>query len=120
MSPTAVPSATPATVPVTAPHSLHSATDLPVHLTGFIGRKRELDELTRLLESTRLLTLTGAGGSGKTRLAREAATGAASRFSRVAWTDLAPLTEPGMVAPAVAAALHVPEHAAFATTDRLV
>jgi predicted ATPase/DNA-binding SARP family transcriptional activator len=122
MSPTAVPSAPPATEPATAAAAgfQHTSTDLPVHLTGFIGRRRELDELTRLLESTRLLTLTGAGGSGKTRLAREAATGAASRFSRVAWADLAPLTEAGMVAAAVAAALHVPEHAAFATTDRLV
>ena len=49
------------------------ATDLPVHLTRFIGRGHELTELARLIGSTRLLTLTGAGGSGKTRLAREVA-----------------------------------------------
>ena len=47
------------------------AFDLPVHLTGFIGRDRELSELHALLPAARLLTLTGAGGSGKTRLARE-------------------------------------------------
>ena len=116
MSPTASASA-----PRSAEHVVaHGASDLPVHLTGFIGRKRELDELMRLLDSTRLLTLTGAGGSGKTRLAREVATAAAPRFTRVAWTDLAPVSEGGMVAQAVAVALHVPEHAAFATTDRLV
>ncbi|MES2523362.1 MAG: BTAD domain-containing putative transcriptional regulator [Gemmatimonadota bacterium] len=94
--------------------------DLPVHLTGFIGRRRELDELTRLLESMRLLTLTGAGGSGKTRLAREVATAAASRFSRVAWVDLAPVTQAVMVSQAVASALQAPEHAALASTDRLI
>lgn len=98
----------------------HAAAELPVHLTGFIGRTRELDELTRLLESVRLLTLTGAGGSGKTRLAREVATRAAGGFSRIAWADLAPVTEAALVAPAVAASLHVPEHAAFATMDRVV
>src|SRR3954470_6195189 len=44
-----------------------AASELPVHLTHFIGRERELTELTRLVQSVRLLTLTGAGGSGKTR-----------------------------------------------------
>ena len=49
-----------------------ASVDLPVHLTRFIGREAEMAELVRLLTTTRLLTLTGAGGSGKTRLAREA------------------------------------------------
>ena len=48
-----------------------SAVELPIHLTRFVGRDAELNELARLLSGTRLLTLTGAGGSGKTRLARE-------------------------------------------------
>ena len=49
------------------------AAHVPVHLTRFVGRGRELDDLAQLLLSARLLTLTGAGGSGKTRLAEELA-----------------------------------------------
>src|SRR5690348_9625711 len=44
-------------------------TNLPLQLTTFVGRRREIGEVQRLLETTRLLTLTGAGGAGKTRLA---------------------------------------------------
>jgi hypothetical protein len=47
--------------------------DLPEALTSFVGREREIDELSRLLVSVRLLTLTGVGGCGKTRLALEVA-----------------------------------------------
>ncbi len=47
--------------------------NLPAQLTSFVGRERELDKVTRLLEASRLLTITGAGGSGKTRLALQAA-----------------------------------------------
>jgi predicted ATPase/DNA-binding SARP family transcriptional activator len=83
--------------------------DLPVHLTRFIGRGHELTELGRLLGNTRLLTLTGAGGSGKTRLAREVAAAAGSRFDRIGWVDLAPLHDPTSVAREVAAALHIPD-----------
>lgn len=93
---------------------------LPVHLTGFIGRARELDQLSQLLTSTRLLTLTGAGGSGKTRLAREAAHEAASRFSRVAWIDLAPVTDGALVAQQVAKTLGVTEHARVPTVSRVI
>jgi predicted ATPase/DNA-binding SARP family transcriptional activator len=87
-----------------------TSTELPVHLTRFIGRDRELDDLIRLVGSSRLLTLTGAGGSGKTRLARETALRVANRFDRVAWVDLAPLTENELVAQQVAASLHAVEH----------
>lgn len=93
---------------------------LPIHLTGFIGRARELDQLSHLLHSTRLLTLTGAGGSGKTRLAREAAHEAASRFSRVAWIDLAPVTDGALVAQQVAKTLGVTEHARVPTVSRVI
>src|SRR5437763_1728572 len=75
-----------------------AAVDLPVHLTRFIGRDRELEDLARLVGEARLLTLTGAGGSGKTRLAREAASNAAGSFRRVCWVDLAPLADPALVA----------------------
>ena len=56
--------------------------NLPVQLTNFIGRDREIAELVRLVASTRLLTLTGAGGCGKTRLALELAARRARSFSR--------------------------------------
>src|SRR5687767_15053822 len=73
---------------MTSPEAPPSAR-LPVPLTHFVGRERELDDLARLLPTVRLLTLTGAGGSGKTRLAREVALHASSDFRRVAWVDLA-------------------------------
>ena len=64
----------------------------PVSLTPFIGRDEEVDALRRLLDHTRLLTLTGAGGSGKTRLAAEVAARTADRYADgIAWVELAPL-----------------------------
>jgi predicted ATPase/DNA-binding SARP family transcriptional activator len=85
--------------------------ELPVHLTRFVGRDRELENLAALIESARLLTLTGAGGSGKTRLARELAARAAAKFARVAWVDLTPLNDETLVAEQVAAVLHARETA---------
>ena len=67
---------------------------LPVELTTFIGRERELAELRRLLGSTRMLTLTGGGGSGKTRLAAELVGLAAGDLGvDAAWIELAPLDD---------------------------
>ena len=83
--------------------------DLPVHLTRFIGRGHELTELARLIGGTRLLTLTGAGGSGKTRLAREVAAAESARYARIAWVDLAPVADPAIIAREVATALHIPD-----------
>ena len=81
--------------------------ELPVHLTRFIGRERELEELAKLVRSARLVTLTGAGGSGKTRLALEAAAQATASFSRVAWVDLAPIADGDLVPQQVASALAI-------------
>jgi predicted ATPase/DNA-binding SARP family transcriptional activator len=89
--------------------ALPVAPELPVHLTHFVGRDQELDDLTRLVPSARLLTLTGAGGSGKTRLAREAALRVAGEFGRVGWVDLASLCDADLVAQEIARALHLPE-----------
>jgi len=83
--------------------------DLPVHLTRFIGRGHELGELSRLIGAARLLTLTGAGGSGKTRLAREVAAVEAGRYARIAWVDLAPVADPTIIAREVATTLHIPD-----------
>ena len=88
-----------------------SLPELPVQLTRFVGREREVDELGNLVRTARLLTLTGAGGCGKTRLAREVALRASESFERVAWVDLAPLADPALLAEHVGIALHVQERA---------
>ncbi len=79
---------------------------LPPQLTSFVGRERELTEATTLLASSRLLTLTGAGGCGKTRLAMELAGQRAGEFSDGVWpVELAALGEPALIGPAIAQAL---------------
>src|SRR6266581_6161147 len=82
----------------------------PAQLTSFIGRERETATLQELLQGTRLLTLTGAGGSGKTRLALEVASrlGAGGQYpDGVGWVELAPLSNPELVPHHVADALGV-------------
>ena len=84
--------------PPSPPHNL------PAPLTSFIGRKRELAEILSLLSAARLLTLTGPGGSGKTRLAAQVAAGALGAFpDGVWWVELAPLTEAKLILPVLAA-----------------
>ena len=82
---------------------------LPAPLTPLLGRARELEETERLLESTRLLTITGAGGSGKTRLALELARRVQPRFDDAAWVELAPLTDPELIAQQLLVALGMRE-----------
>ena len=75
-------------------------TNLPVPATAFLGREEELAEVLSLLsrEDTRLLTLTGPGGTGKTRLALQAAAGASDAFpDGIWWVPLAPLRDPALV-----------------------
>jgi predicted ATPase/DNA-binding SARP family transcriptional activator len=92
-------------------------TNLPISWTSFIGRKRELTEAKKLLshgdalrQKTRLLTLTGAGGTGKTRLAIQVATDLVDVFKDgVWWVDLAPLLDATLVPQAVAKALAIRE-----------
>src|SRR5205823_1604952 len=74
----------------------------------FIGRERETAAVQELLQGTRLLTLTGAGGSGKTRLALEVASRVGAQYpDGVAWVELAPLSNPELVPHHVADALGV-------------
>src|SRR5215213_387986 len=81
---------------------------LPSSLTSFIGREREVREVDEALAVKRLVTLTGAGGSGKTRLAAEVARAAERRFANgVAWIELASIAEPGIVAAHVASVLGI-------------
>lgn len=84
-------------------------TNLPVPLTSFIGREKEVDEIVRLLDKNRLVTLTGSGGVGKTRLAIQAANRLINKFKDgVWWVDLVGLTDPSRVPQAVAQVVDVP------------
>jgi predicted ATPase len=83
-----------------------SNTNLPRPASTFVGREREQAEVVTLLEEARLVTLTGPGGSGKTRLALEAAADLVSSFRNgVFWVGLAPLRDPGLVLETIAQAL---------------
>jgi predicted ATPase/DNA-binding SARP family transcriptional activator len=85
--------------------------NLPAQLTSFVGRRNEIAEIRELVRAGRLVTLTGVGGVGKSRVAVEVAAGCAPEFSGGAWlVELAALTQPGLVVHAVAAALGVREH----------
>jgi predicted ATPase/DNA-binding CsgD family transcriptional regulator len=91
------------------------AGNLPVQLTSFVGRTAELAEVSALLAASRLVTLTGSAGCGKTRLALQAAAGLAGSRADGAWlVELAGLSDPAQVAEWVAAALPVPQHGSFA------
>ncbi len=82
--------------------------NLPSQLTSFIGREDELEQLRRALAQTRLLTLTGGGGSGKTRLALQLAADALDSFQDgVWWVELAPVTDGELVGEAIAASMGV-------------
>ncbi len=86
------------------------ATNLPLQLTSFIGREREIAEVKRLLRATRLLTLTGSGGCGKTRLALQVAGDLRDDFSDDIWLiELAPLVNSALVAQTIASALGIHE-----------
>ena len=101
--------------------SLYRVT-LPVPATPFLGREAELATVVELLTSpdTRVLTLTGPGGTGKTRLALQAAAEASDQFpDGVTWVALAPLRDPALVLPTVAQALDVKERADEPLVDTL-
>lgn len=84
--------------------------NLPVQVTQFIGREQELADVQRLLGATRLLTLTGAGGTGKTRLALQVAADALDSFPDGVWlVDLASLSDPAAVPQVAAQVLGVRE-----------
>jgi predicted ATPase len=94
---------------------------LPVTLTSLVGRQRELRDLAATLSATRLLTLVGTGGSGKTRLSIALASAARHRFPQGAWwVDLAGVTGREQLPGAVAAALGVPQAPGQDTTPTVV
>jgi predicted ATPase/class 3 adenylate cyclase/DNA-binding CsgD family transcriptional regulator len=95
--------------------------NLPAQVTSFVGRETQIDELRTLLAGNRLVTLTGAGGAGKTRLAVEIAERAVADFEEGAWyVDLAPITHPDVVPVTVARAFGLPDQPGHSATDSLV
>jgi predicted ATPase/class 3 adenylate cyclase/DNA-binding XRE family transcriptional regulator len=95
--------------------------NLPEVLSSFIGRERELAEVAALLSTARLVTLTGTGGVGKTRLALQVATRVQGQFADGAvFVSLGPLSEPDLVLGTIARALGVVEQGSQPLQDRLV
>jgi predicted ATPase/DNA-binding SARP family transcriptional activator len=91
-------------------NSRHRAGHLPAQLTSFVGREDELERVGKQLGDTRLVTLTGPGGAGKTRLALEAAALKAPELPDGAWfVPLAPVRDAGEIPATVLAALGIPE-----------
>ena len=85
-------------------------TNLPVQPTPFVGRERELDEVLTLLDSHRIVTLTGPGGSGKTRLALQAAAESVEQYGDGVWfVSLAAVRDPGLIAPTIAQVVGGPD-----------
>jgi predicted ATPase len=95
--------------------------NLPLELTSFVGRDREVAEIKQLLSGRRLLTLCGLGGAGKTRLALAVAQDLVEEFEDgVWWVELAPLSEPNLVAQAAASVVGAPEKPDRSSTEALV
>jgi predicted ATPase/class 3 adenylate cyclase/DNA-binding CsgD family transcriptional regulator len=94
---------------------------LPIQLTSFVGRDTELAQVRELLANNRLVTLTGVGGAGKTRLAVQVASQLAGGFGDGVWfVDLAPITDPDVVPIVVARALGLPDQPGRSTMDTIL
>lgn len=95
-------------------------TNLPLQLTSFVGREREVAQVKRLLGTTRLLTLTGSGGAGKTRLSLQVAADLLDQFPDGVWlVELASLTDPALVPQAVASVFGIRAVENLALVDAL-
>jgi predicted ATPase/class 3 adenylate cyclase/DNA-binding CsgD family transcriptional regulator len=94
---------------------------LPAQLTSFVGRQLEIAQLRKILSENRLVTLTGAGGAGKTRLAVEVTATLAAEFPNGLWyVDLAPITNPDVVPITTARTLGLPDQPGRSTMDILL
>ena len=95
--------------------------NLPSQFTSFVGRGPQLTELRKLLTESRLVTFTGAGGVGKTRLAVQVANQLADKYADGIWyVDLAPITDPDLVPVTAARALGLPDQPGDSTMDTLL
>jgi predicted ATPase/class 3 adenylate cyclase/DNA-binding CsgD family transcriptional regulator len=98
-----------------------AAHNLPAQFTSFVGRGPQLTEVCKLLAESRLVTLTGAGGVGKTRLAVQVANQLAHEYAGAVWyVDLAPITAPDLVSITAARALGLPDQPGRSTMDTLL
>jgi class 3 adenylate cyclase len=101
--------------------ALNASNNLPIQVTSFVGREREIAEVKRLFEKTRLLTLTGSGGAGKTRLSLQVAAEMMEQNPDGVWlVELAPLSDPNLVPQTVATVLNVREEPGRPITQTLV
>jgi non-specific serine/threonine protein kinase len=95
--------------------------NLPAPLTRFIGREREIRDVCGLLDAARLVTLTGTGGCGKSRLSLEVARQCAESFDEGAWLiQLAALTDPALILRSIATTLHTQEQPGVPLLDTLI
>ncbi|MEP6680285.1 MAG: adenylate/guanylate cyclase domain-containing protein [Chloroflexota bacterium] len=95
--------------------------NLPTQLTSFLGREREIEEVGKLLEDSRLLTLTGPGGSGKTRLSLQVAARATDRYpDGVFFVPLGLIRDPELVASTIGQALGLPDRGGRAPIERIL
>ena len=95
--------------------------NLPRQLTSFLGRDQVVQEIADLVASTPLVSIVGTGGAGKTRAAVEVGRRALNQFPHGVWfVELAPLSDPGLVPHALAAALHVQESPQRSLLETLV
>ncbi len=98
-----------------------SAKNLPIQLTSFIGREQEIEEVKRRVSAERLVTIVGAGGCGKTRLSLQAASGLLEAFPDGVWlVELAPLSDPALVAQVTARTLGLSEQGERSPLEILV
>jgi non-specific serine/threonine protein kinase len=106
--------------PAAAAPERHVLHNLPGQLTAFIGRDRELSEIRRLLQRARLLTITGPGGCGKTRLAIRVASEVLHRYPDGAWfVDLSAIADAALVPQALATVLRVREREGLPLVDAI-
>jgi predicted ATPase len=100
--------------------SIAPFSNLPIPLSSFIGRKHEIERVRQLVLAHRLVTLTGAGGSGKTRLALESVQELAEEFNHGVWfVDLASLGDASLIPDKIASTLNVNKHSKETSLDSL-
>lgn len=99
----------------------HTRHNLPLQLTTFIGRKKEVGQIKQRMEKNRLVTLTGSGGIGKTRLSIQVASELLAEYPIGVWlVELTPLTDPALVPQSVCAALGVKPEGDTSALDALI
>jgi len=95
--------------------------NLPLQVTSFVGREQEVEELKERLKKSRLLTLAGAGGVGKTRLALQIGADLLEKYDDGVWfIELAPIPDPELIPSVVASTLNVPESQGRSLTESIV